>query len=148
MPALTQCWYTRAHRPAHVERDRESGIYHGTCRYCGRAIDSWNRDSWHLSDGFNIESIARTVRERFLYLVDTDEEFVIARFTVSHLQDEAEIEAYRAHLHETHCTGEDAVNMEVRDSRDDASQVRGTPVKSRRKAAQSRSPAGASPARG
>jgi hypothetical protein len=142
MPALTQCWYTRAHRPAHVDKDRATGVFHGKCRYCGRAISSWNRESWHLSDGFNIEDITRTIQERFLYLVDTDEEFVIARFTVAHLQGEDEIAAYRAHLHETHCTGEAAEALEVRDSRDDAPQAPAPSGRSRRKAAEHRRAAG------
>ena len=98
MQALTQCWFTRLHRPERWMEHDDDGSHLSQCRYCARRIVSWDREAWYLADGFNVSRLAETAAARSLTLVDVTEELVLHRFSVSHLNDEEAIEAFKRQL--------------------------------------------------
>lgn len=116
MPALTQCWYTRAHVPDGRRRKTDDGAQESHCRHCGKRITSWGGGSWHLADGFNVSRLAETANARFLYLIDVDDDVVIARFPVTHLDNEDAIAAYSEELRGQHGVDEPGCTLELRDS--------------------------------
>lgn len=119
MLALTQCWFTRAHVPTRSKHKDEDGAWSSHCRHCERRIVSWGKNRWYLADGFNVSRLAETTGTRFLYLIDTADEFVLARFSVSHLKDEAAIGDFRQDLEEEYLAGPAAAGLQLRDSIDD-----------------------------
>jgi hypothetical protein len=68
---------------AHKEDD---GSHTSVCRYCERPIVSWDKARWFLADGFNVTHLAETVGGRFLFVVDTLEETMLARYPVRNAQ--------------------------------------------------------------
>ena len=98
MQALTQCWFTRMHRPDAWSEQDEDGSRLSSCRYCERRIVSWDREVWYLADGFNVSRLAETARGRSLALVDVTEDLVVHRFSVANLNDEAAIEAFKQQI--------------------------------------------------
>lgn len=116
MKALTQCWFTRMHLPVGRPYKEEDGSHSSTCRHCERAIVSWDRDRWFLADGFNVTRLAETVGGRFLFVVDSLEAAVIARYPVQHLADEAEIDALKQQLRERHGIDAPGSGLELHDS--------------------------------
>lgn len=120
MLALTQCWYTRKHVPERKKVREEDGTWSSTCRHCQREIQSWSKDRWFLTDGFNVTQLAEQTGTRFLYLFDPADDFILHRYPVSHLPDEAAIEAYKEDLRAEHGLDQPGSDLELRDSRDDA----------------------------
>lgn len=116
MLALTQCWYTRLHQPMGKRHREADGSLTSHCRHCERTIISWGRNRWFLADGFNVTRLAETTGTRFLYLIDTADDFILARFPVGHLGHEAAIEAYRDELRMEYLAGDAGNGIELRDS--------------------------------
>ena len=119
MLALTQCWYTRKHVPERTKHKEDDGSHTSYCRYCERKIVSWSKDSWSLADGLNVSRIAETAGPRYLYLLDVPDDMVVARFTVSDLDGEEAIEAYKEELREEHNVEESGGKYILCDSADD-----------------------------
>ncbi len=119
MLALTQCWFTRVHVPEGRRHAEDDGSHTSHCRHCGKRIVNWNKDRWHLADGFNVSHLAETTAFRFLYIVDISDDMVIARFPLTHLPDEAAIKAYAVELKLAHLVDEPGSGLALRDSRDD-----------------------------
>jgi len=116
MEALTQCWFTRVHRPER-ERHRESdGSQTSTCRYCQRALVSWDRENWNLSDGLDVSRLAELTNGRTLTLIDTLGDLIIRRFPVRHLGSEAEVEALKQELREQYALDDAGSTLVLRDS--------------------------------
>ncbi|MBC2664376.1 hypothetical protein H7F51_02465 [Novosphingobium flavum] len=128
MKALTQCWFTRMHVLAGRAHREEDGSHTGYCRHCERAIVSWDRSRWFLADGFNVTHLAETVGGRFLFVLDSFEEAVIARYPVPEGADAAALEALRKDLAERHSIDRPGSGLELHDS--------GAPVRRRTAAAQ------------
>jgi len=129
MKALAQCWFTRTHVPegrAHREAD---GSHSSRCRHCERDIVTWDKARWFLADGFNVTHLAETVGGRFLFVLDSAEEAVIARYPVKDLAEDA-VEALKTKLREKHGIGQPGQTLELHDS--------GEPPSVRRKAAAER----------
>lgn len=116
MKALTQCWFTRMHVPSGRARKEQDGSATGDCRHCGRAIVSWDRERWFLAHGFNVTHLAETVGGRFLFVLDTLEEAVIARYPVQDIASEAELDAFRQELRERHGIDQPGSGLELLDS--------------------------------
>ena len=115
--ALTQCWFTRSHMAASPGRRGSDGVFRSNCRYCERPIISWDRDSWHLADGFNLLEIQAATQAAFLYVLDTRDDEVVARFPIDHLETEEEITALAKQIEEEHGTAEPGSTLVLRDSR-------------------------------
>lgn len=98
MQALTQCWFTRVHRPERLRSHEDDGSVHSTCRYCERRIVTWDATIWFLADGVNMTRLAATASGRTLTLVDVSDDYVVHRFAITHLNDEEAIEAFRAQV--------------------------------------------------
>jgi len=116
MKALTQCWFTRMHIPEGRAHKEDDGSHTSWCRHCERPIVSWDKARWFLADGFNVTHLAETVGGRFLFVVDSLEEAMIARYPVRDLPDEAAIEALKAELRERHGIGKPGSTLELHDS--------------------------------
>ncbi|MCH7628808.1 MULTISPECIES: hypothetical protein [Novosphingobium] len=129
MRALTQCWFTRLHRPERRIEHDDDGSHLSQCRYCARRIVSWDRDSWYLADGFNVSRLAETVGARSLTLVDVTEEMVLHRFSVSHLNDEEAITAFKRQVAERFGLDEPGSPLRLLDS---AGHAPGPPARNRR----------------
>ena len=96
MLALTQCWFTRTHVPDYPGRKSSEGVFRSDCRHCDRPIISWDKKAWHLAEGFNLLSVYSGMDKPFLYLIDTRNDFVVARFPIDHLSFEDEVEALKS----------------------------------------------------
>lgn len=118
--ALTQCWYTRLHVPERKKFREDDGSWSSSCRHCQREIRSWSKDRWYLADGFNVTRLAEETGTRFLYVFDAADDFILHRFPVSHLPDEAAIDAYKAGLAQEYGLDQPGCDLELRDSRDDS----------------------------
>lgn len=116
MKALTQCWFTRMHVPEGRAHKADDGSHTAWCRHCERPILSWDKARWFLADGFNVTHLAETVGGRFLFVLDAQEEAVIARYPIEHLADDAALEAYVAELRERHGIGQPGSPLELHDS--------------------------------
>ena len=117
MLALTQCWFTRTHVPVQAGRPDSEGVFRSTCRYCERQIISWDRKVWHIADGFNLLSITGGIQKAFLFLVDTRDDCVVARFPIDHLDDESEISAFAKQIKEDRQVDAPGSFLVLRDSR-------------------------------
>lgn len=116
MLALTQCWFTRVHVPQRRPVAAGNGSHTATCRHCARRIVSWAKGSWHIADGFNVAQLAESSAARFLYIVDARQDFIVARFPVSHLADEDAVRAYATDLKQAHGIDEPDAGLSLRDS--------------------------------
>ena len=116
MKALTQCWFTRMHVPEGRAQREEDGSHSSRCRHCERAIVSWDRSRWFLADGFNVTHLAETVGGRFLFVLDTAEEIVIARYPVQHIEEPAALDALKAELALRHGIDQPGSTLELHDS--------------------------------
>ena len=116
MKALAQCWFTRQHLPDGRPHREDDGSHTSYCRHCEREIVTWDRSRWFLAGGFNVTHLAETVGGRFLFVLDTADEMIIARYPVGHLPDEAAIEALKEDLKARHGIGEPGVLLELHDS--------------------------------
>lgn len=138
MKALTQCWFTRVHMPEGRPHKEDDGSHTSYCRHCERAIVTWDRQRWFLADGFNVTMLAETVSGRILVLLDRAEEAIIGRWSVQHIEDPAELEAFKQAIIERHGVNEPGSSLELYDSGNAAD----TRSKARR-AATRRPPSGA-----
>lgn len=116
MLALTQCWFTRQHQPETRSHRGEDGAHHAWCRHCEREIISWDKGRWFLADGFNVTRLAETVGGRFIFLLDTADEMVVARYGVTHITDPAELETFKAQMRTRHGADEPGSTIELFDS--------------------------------
>ncbi|WP_226019162.1 hypothetical protein [Novosphingobium sp. FKTRR1] len=124
MQALPQCWFTRFHRPERERYREPDGSVSSTCRYCQRAIVSWDREDWSLADGFDVSRLALLVSGRLLTLYDKAADFVVRRYSVAHLNDEEAIVAYKRQLRAEYGLDEPYSVLELRDSQPRASSHR------------------------
>lgn len=116
MVALTQCWFTRVHRPER-ERHRESdGSLTSSCRYCHRPLVSWDRENWNLSNGLDVSRLAELTSGRTLTLIDMLDDLIVRRFPIRHLEDEAAVEAFKQELREQYGLDEPGTTLVLRDS--------------------------------
>ena len=139
MKALTQCWFTRVHIPESRPQLEDDGSHSSWCRHCERAIVTWDRQRWFLADGFNVTRLAEEVSGRFLMLLDRGEEAILGRWSVAHLDDPAELEAFKQDLLAQHGIGQPGNSLELYDSGD----IKANRAKAKRDAAR-RAPMGAS----
>jgi hypothetical protein len=116
MEALTQCWFTRVHRPVRARQRHNDGSVGSTCRYCERTIVSWDRDNWTLSNGLDVSRLVETTSGRTLTLVDTLGDLIIRRFPVRHLDDEEAVAAFKLQLRAEYGLDEPGSTLELRDS--------------------------------
>ena len=114
--ALTQCWFTRIHLPERHRHREADGSINSTCRYCHKPIVSWNRDSWTLATGFDVSRLAETASGRHLSLYDREGDFVLHRYPVAHLNDEAAIDAFKDRLRGEYGLDHADSTLELRDS--------------------------------
>ncbi|MBC2670780.1 hypothetical protein ACFOON_06110 [Novosphingobium piscinae] len=138
MKALTQCWFTRVHMPEARPYKEDDGTLTSYCRHCERPILSWDRHRWFLADGFNITRLAETVSGRFVVLLDSIDETIVGRWSIAHIEDPAEIEAFKAAIIEQHGVGQPGTSLELYDSGD----LRAARTQAKRAAAR-RAPSGA-----
>jgi len=117
--ALTQCWYTREHRPTAVRYHENDGSTFSICRHCGRRIVTWGKHRWSIADGLDVSRLAETVSGRFLTVLDKADELVVRRFTVDHLPDEAAIEVFKDELRERYGMDEPGSDLTLIDSATD-----------------------------
>ncbi|MDE2620584.1 MAG: GGDEF domain-containing protein [Sphingomonadales bacterium] len=127
MLALTQCWFTRTHVPAYAGRKNAEGVFRSDCRHCDRPIISWDKKGWHLAEGFNLLSVYQGMEKPFLYLIDTRNDFVVARFPIDHLETEPEVEAYMEQIKADNGVNDPDSSLALRDSR--KRKFRRTPLK-------------------
>jgi hypothetical protein len=116
MEALTQCWFTRVHRPARARQRQSDGAVSSTCRYCQRTVVSWDRENWTLSNGLDVSRLVETTSGRTLTLFDTLGDLIIRRFPVRHLDDEGAVTAFKLQLRAEHGLDEPGSMLELRDS--------------------------------
>jgi hypothetical protein len=116
MEALTQCWFTRVHRPVRERHRQDDGSVTSTCRYCQRALVSWDRRNWNLSGGLDVSRLAELTAGRTLTLIDTLGDLIVRRFSVRHLQDEHEVEAFKRELRAQYGLDQPDTTLELRDS--------------------------------
>ena len=114
--ALTQCWYTREHRPTALRYHEDDGSTFSICRYCGRRIVTWGKHRWSIADGLDVSRLAETVVGRFLTVLDKADELVVRRFTVDHLPDEAAIDVFKDELRERYAMDEPGSDLTLVDS--------------------------------
>ena len=114
--ALTQCWYTREHRPTPLRFHEDDGAIFSICRHCGRRIVTWGNHRWSIADGLDISRLAEMVVGRFLTVLDKADELVVRRFTVEHLPDEAAIEGFKDEIRERYGMDEPGSDLTLVDS--------------------------------
>ena len=117
MLALTQCWFTRTHIPSYPGQRNREGVYRSECRHCDRPIISTDRKVWHLAEGFNLLTVYQGIEKPFLYLIDTRNDFVVARFPIDHLECEDDVEAFAAQIKAENNVGDADSDLALRDSR-------------------------------
>lgn len=114
--ALTQCWYTRQHRPVATPRERVEGAFYAYCRHCRRPIFSCDGQYWHLDGGFNMETLGEKANS-FLSVVDVADGMIVARVAVPPEADESFVEALKAEIAERYGIGQHNTNLAIRDNR-------------------------------
>ena len=116
MKALAQCWFTRAHVPDSRPYKEDDGSHTSRCRHCEREIISWDRSRWFIAGGFNVTHLAETVGGRFLFVVDTADEMVVARYPAGHLANDEALAALMEDIRVRHGIGEPGSTLELHDS--------------------------------
>lgn len=116
MKALTPCWFTRIHLPRARPVRSDDGTRRSHCRHCDRPIISWDRVRWFPAEGFNVTQLAETVGGRFLFVLDTADEMVIARHPVGDLPDEAAVDALKTDLRVRYGIDAPGATLELFDS--------------------------------
>lgn len=128
MLALTQCWFTRRHYPDEVGHKNSEGVYRSVCRSCERPIISWDRSIWHLAEGFNLMQVYNSSEHAFLFLVDTRDDLVVARFPIDDLETEEEVEQFALKIRLENGVDEPGSMLLLRDSRGGRKKKRRKPV--------------------
>jgi len=114
--ALTQCWYTRSHRPAHSPKEPVDGAFYAYCRHCRRPIFSIDGQFWHIDGGFNMETLGDKANS-FLSVVDVVDGMIVARVPVDPATDEAVVDALKEQIKEQYGIGEEGNNLAIHDNR-------------------------------
>ena len=117
MLALTQCWFTRTHVPAYPGQRNKDGIYRSECRHCDRPIISTDRKTWQMAEGFNLMTVYQGIEKPFLFLIDTRNDFVVARFPIDHLEFENDVESFAEQIKVDNGVNDPASALALRDSR-------------------------------
>jgi hypothetical protein len=116
MNALTLGRFTRVHRPV-KERHRDGdGSLTSTCRYCHRALVSWDRENWNLSNGLVVSRLAELTNRRTLTLIDMVDDLIVRRFPVRQLDCEADVEAFKQDLRAQYGLDVPGTTLVLRDS--------------------------------
>ncbi len=116
MEALTQCWFTRVHRPERERHRQSDGSVTSTCRYCQRPLVSWDRANWNLSNGFDVSRLGELTSGRMLTLIDMVDDLIVRRFPIRHLEDETAVEAFKRELREQYALDDPGSTLVLRDS--------------------------------
>lgn len=116
MEALTQCWFTRVHRPERERHRQDDGSLTSTCRYCHRPLVSWDRDNWNLANGLDVSRLAELTSGRTLTVIDTLEDLIVRRFPVRHLDSEAAIDTFKQELRTQYGLDDPGTTLVLRDS--------------------------------
>ncbi len=114
--ALTQCWYTREHRPTALRYHEDDGSTFSICRHCGRRIVTWGKHRWSIADGLDISRLAETLTGRFLTVLDSADDLIVRRYTIDHLADEDAIAAFKLELRARHGIDEPGSDLTLVDS--------------------------------
>lgn len=114
--ALTQCWYTREHSPAHRPRDRVDGAYYAHCRHCRRPIFSIDGRAWHIDGGFNVDALGDAANA-FLSVDDPADGITLARIAIPPSASDADIAALIEGTRRAYGIGEAGVTLILRDHR-------------------------------
>jgi hypothetical protein len=116
MVALTQCWYTRVHRPERERHRDDDGSLTSTCRYCHRHLVSWDRGHWTLADGLDVSRLVELTSGRTLTLIDEVDDLIVRRFPIRHLDCEADVDAFKQQLREQYGLDDPGSALVLRDS--------------------------------
>ncbi|MGV3511710.1 MAG: hypothetical protein ACO1OX_06860 [Novosphingobium sp.] len=111
---LTQCWYTREHKPGHQRTRGDGGITHATCRHCHRPIRSHGGKSWVLADGIDLDELATRSSIRFICVTSLADGLVIARYPLERDADERTVSAKLAEIVARHGAAEAGSGLDVR----------------------------------
>ncbi|WP_067612719.1 hypothetical protein [Novosphingobium sp. FSW06-99] len=116
MEALAQCWFTRVHRPVRDRHRDSDGSMVSTCRYCHRQLVSWDRSNWNLAGGLDVSRLAELTGGRTLTLLDASDDLIVRRFPIRHLDNEADVEAFKQELRAQYGLDEPGTTLVLRDS--------------------------------
>ena len=116
MEALTQCWFTRVHRPVRERHRHDDGSLTSTCRYCSRPLVTWDHVNWNLSNGLDMSRLAELTSGRTLTLIDTSEDLIVRRIPIRHLVNEDDVEAFKLELRAQYGLDDPATTLVLRDS--------------------------------
>ena len=116
MQALTQCWYTRAHRPVKERHRADDGSLTSTCRYCDRPLVSWDHTNWNLANGLDVSRLAELTNGRTLTLIDMVDDLIVRRFAIRHLDSEADVDAFKQDLRAQYGLDDPGTKLVLRDS--------------------------------
>jgi len=116
MEALTQCWFTRVHRPVRERHRDDDGALTSMCRYCHRPLVSWDHANWNLANGLDMSRLAELTGGRTLTLIDSLEDLIVRRFSIRHLETEAEVDAFKQELRAQYALDEPGTTLVLRDS--------------------------------
>ena len=116
MQALAQCWFTRVHRPERERHRADDGSLASTCRYCRRALVSWDRETWNLADGLDVSRLAELTSGRTLTVIDMVDDLIVRRFAIRHLEDEAAVDAFKQDVRTQYGLDDPASTLVLRDS--------------------------------
>ena len=124
--ALTQCWFTRVHRPVRERHRDADGSMTSTCRYCHRPLVSWDHANWNLSNGFDVSRLVELTSGRTLTLIDTMGDLIVRRIPIRHLPDEDAVNAFKLELRAQYALNDPDTTLILIDSAPRASR-RGRP---------------------
>jgi hypothetical protein len=114
--ALTQCWFTRVHRPVRERHRDADGSLTSTCRYCHRPLVSWDHANWNLANGFDVSRLVELTSGRTLTLIDTTGDLIVRRIPIRHLQTEDEVDAFKRELRAQYGLDDPDSTLDLRDS--------------------------------
>jgi hypothetical protein len=120
MDAMSQCWFTREHRPTRERRRTADGTYTGTCRYCQRALVSHDRETWTVAGEFDVSSLTAG---RVLTVIDTYEDMIIRRVLVPDADSEADVDVMKHDLRTRYGLDDPGSPLILRDSAPPARRV-------------------------
>ena len=116
MQALTQCWFTRVHRPERARHRVGDGALTSACRYCQRPLISWDHETWNLANGLDMSRLTELTSGRTLTLIDMVDDLIVRRFAIRDLYDEAAVEAFKQDLRRQYGLDNPASTLVLRDS--------------------------------
>lgn len=116
MEALTQCWFTRVHRPVRERHRDDDGSLNSTCRYCHRPLVTWDHANWNLANGLDMSRLVELTSGRTLTLIDMSDDLIVRRFPIRHLDNEADVDAFKLELRAQYGLDDPATALVLRDS--------------------------------